>query len=174
MGWEIWGLPWISYPRVTRLFDLHSDELVSNSTPGWFTEQDWLKEANPQRNVLCYCDPSRLHLYPNSVAFPLAEVNKSIPIPYYENTIAYQLALAIHEGAEEIGLWGVHMMGRQEFTLERPSVTYLIGLAQGKGIKVTVAPGSPLFMSAYTQGRYGVSMDMRDFPTANAGITCNQ
>jgi hypothetical protein len=48
------------------------------------------------------------------------------------------------------------MMGTHEYAAERPSVTYLIGLAQGKGIKVSIAPGSPLFMSCHVAGRYGL------------------
>ena len=22
-GWEIWGMPWISYPRVDKFFEIH-------------------------------------------------------------------------------------------------------------------------------------------------------
>lgn len=170
MGWEIWGMPWISYPRVTRLFDVHSQAFFGNEGD-WFSDESWLQPAIERYpNIPWYCDPSRVSKYPNAIAFPLDEVNQSIPIPFYENSIAYQLALAIHEGAKEIGLWGVHMMGRLEFAIERPSVAYLIGLAQGRGINVIVAPGSPLFMSGYVNGRYGVSRELRVFPNANTGV----
>jgi hypothetical protein len=154
--WEIWGMPWISYPRVTRMFEIHAQSVADEDT-GDDRESVWLPKfmaKNP--DVPVYCHPSRAYAFPNPVIFPFEEVIASIPFPYLENTIAYQLALAIHEKVDEIGLWGVHMMGRSEFTWQRPSVIYLIGLAQGLGIKVTVAPGSPLFMSGYIGGRYGV------------------
>ena len=54
-----------------------------------------------------------------------------------------------------IGLYGVHMMGRSEFTWQRACVTWLIGLAEGRGVEVYIPPGSPLFMSGYEAGRYG-------------------
>jgi hypothetical protein len=164
-SWEIWGMPWIIFPRITRNFDLHTQacwdqEGFDDLQPGW------AERAETKYNgVPCYCDPSRMHAYPDAVEYPLAAVQQAMPIPYLENTIAYQIALALHEGVgegDEIGLWGIHMMGRGEFVWQRPSVTYFIGLAQGRGVKITLPPGSPLFMSGYVDGRYGVSMNQRD------------
>jgi hypothetical protein len=154
--WEIWGMPWISCPRVTRLFDIHSQARWDE--PSMLKDEDWIgmyRETYP--DVPVYCDPSRMGVFLNPVAFPLEEVCASLPIQYLENTIAYELALAIHEGVDEIGLWGIHMMGSGEYAAERPSVAYLVGLAQGRGIKVTIPPGSPLFMSCHIAGRYGLA-----------------
>jgi hypothetical protein len=163
--WEIWGMPWIIFPRVDRNFDLHAQPCVDK-----FAEIDkdaaWLASSTAHYgNTPCWCDPSRMHAYPNPVEYPLEEIQRTMPIAYLENTIAYQLALALHEGVgegDEIGLWGIHMMGRDEFVWQRPSVTYFIGLAQGRGVKVTLPPGTPLFMSGYAAGRYGVTMEKRD------------
>jgi hypothetical protein len=151
--WEIWGMPWISCPRVTRLFDVHTQEFWDQNKD--MPEESWMpacRELYP--DIPVYCDPSRVHAFNKAVAYP-SEAIASLPFAYLENTIAYELALAIHEGVGEIALWGIHMMGSHEFAAERPSVTYLIGLAQGKGIKVSIAPGSPLMMSCHTAGRYG-------------------
>ena len=162
--WEIWGLPWISYPRVDRFFDTHSQEYVSSSDEKWYRDGEWIPEfLKLHADKPIYVDKSRLHLFPSAIDYPLSKVKSSIPIPYLENSVAYQLALAISEETEEIGLWGVHMRGRQEFQYQRPSITYLVGLAQGRGIKVTIAPGSPLFMSAYWHGRYGLG-PLRESP----------
>ena len=160
-AWEIWGMPWILFPRCDRLFELHTQEVCDNCGP-LDRDEAWLAESLERyADVPVYCDPSRMHVFPKSVEYPLEEITASLPIPYLENTIAYELAMAIYEGVEEIGLWGVHMMGRGEFVWQRPSVTYLIGLAQGRGIKVTIAEGSPLFMSGYEAGRYGVDTKER-------------
>src|SRR5690606_11291992 len=105
-------------------------------------------------NVPVYCHPTRMRAYPAAVEYPLGEISKSLPIPYLENSISFQLAQAIHEGVDHIGLFGVHMVGKDEYEHQRPSIAYLVGLAQGRGIKVTVAPGSPLFMSVWVKGRY--------------------
>jgi hypothetical protein len=136
-AWEIWGMPWLSCPRATRLFEMHS-QACADTFEGQDRDDYWVPKSQQWfPGVPVYCDPSRLHVFPNAVEYPL-------------------------EGCDEIGLWGIHMMGRDEFAWQRPSVTYLIGLAQGQGVKVTIPPGSPLFMSGYEAGRYGVSMAKRD------------
>lgn len=163
--WEIWGMPWIDYPRVDVLFDIHSRSCACATEL-----EPVIRELQPRyRELPVYCDPSRLADYPKAIEFPLEEVKKVLPFWYLENTIAYQLAFAIHQQVDTIGLWGVHMMGRNEFAFQRPSVTYLIGLAQGRGIEVQVVPGSPLFMSGYIQGRYGVTDEIRQMPSNYVG-----
>jgi hypothetical protein len=153
--WEIWGMPWISCPRVTLLFDVHTEERWAESTK--LKDADWIEMYRKEyADIPVYCDKSRFHVFNKPVELPVDRITAALPFPYLENTIAYQLAFAIMEGVDEIGLWGIHMMGSGEYIEERPSVTYLIGLAQGRGIKVTIAPGSPLFMSCNVAGRYGL------------------
>lgn len=165
-SWEVWGLPWIWYPRASRLFEIHT-QACADEAEGDFGTGGWLEEyRRRQPDVPVWCVPSRAHLFRNPVDYPMDAVLAFLPIPYLENSIAYQLALALYEHSqgetvEEIGLYGVHMTGMTEYVAERPSVAYLVGLAQGMGIKVSVAPGSPLFLSAWTQGRYGLSCEQR-------------
>lgn len=151
--WEIWGLPWISYPRIDRFFEIHEQDFYT----GPDAERDGMIEKNIREHpqVPVYCTASRAHLFPNPVPYPFEDVIASLPFPFLEDSTSYQIALAIHEGCDELGLWGVHMMGA--YASHRPAVTGLVNLAAGKGIKVTVAPGSPLFMSHYMAGRYGIS-----------------
>lgn len=155
--WEIWGLPWISYPRITRFFEIHEEEFYT----GPDEMRDGVMAANAARwpEVPVYCTASRAHAFRVPVPYPLEAVMADIPIPFLEDSVAHMIALAIHEGVEELGLYGVHMMGA--YASHRPSVTYLVGLAQGRGVKVTIPPGSPLFMSLYVQGRYGVTTETR-------------
>ncbi len=153
--WEIWGMPWISCPRVDRFFDMHSQQMCDESV--LFPEaKEWIAKTQEQfPDVPVYCDPTRAHAYKNPIEYPLNSVLKFLPIPFLENSIAYMLALAILEDVREIALYGVHLMASGEYAFERPSVTYLVGLAQGRGILVTIAPGSPLFISDFNAGRYG-------------------
>jgi hypothetical protein len=79
---------------------------------------------------------------------------------YLSSSIAYLMTLAIHERAEEISIHGVHMESSGEWHTQRPNMEYLIGFARGRGIKVHIAPESPLcrFVSdtgASYVGRYG-------------------
>lgn len=164
--WELWGMPWQLYPRITRLYEIHTQE-VCDTVKGAAHDSAWLEKSRKQYpGIPVYCDPSRMWAFgEDAIEFPLDAVSASLPIPYLENTIAYQLAHALHEGVgkgDVIGLYGIHMMGRGEFTWQRPSVTYLIGLAQGRGVEVIIPPGSPLFMSGYEAGRYGPLCKERD------------
>jgi hypothetical protein len=155
--WEIWGLPWISYPRVSRFIEIHEETFYA----GPDEERDRYVAQNVERwpDVPFYCADSRAHAFKKPVPYPFRGVMDCLPIPFLEDSVAHMIALAIYEKVDEIGLWGVHMMGA--YQSHRPSVTYLIGLAQGRGITVTVAPGSPLFMSLYVQGRYGITDERR-------------
>lgn len=156
--WEIWGIPWIKYPNVDLLFEVHHQDIYDKSKQeSYYHDQKWIE------NIKCpiYCVDSRLHL-PNAIRYPIEDILNSLPIPYLENSIAYMLALAIYQNVDEIGLWGVHMRGIHEYEAERPSVTYLIGLAQGKGIKITIPGGCPLFASTWEMGRYGINMNIRN------------
>jgi len=64
------------------------------------------------------------------------------------------MALAITEGADRIGIWGVDMADLEstpgdpsyisEFSYQRPNLEYLIGFARGRGIVVDIPDQSPL------------------------------
>lgn len=154
-SWEIWGMAWIGMPRASRFFDLHSEVHMAGN-PDRATVEEWIGKAmarSPDAPV--YCDPSRVPLYKNAVEYPLQQVMNFLPIPFLENSVAYMLALAIYERVDALGLYGVHMMASGEYAFERPSITYLVGLAQGRGITVDIPPGSPLFISDFHAGRYG-------------------
>jgi hypothetical protein len=148
-------MPWISHPRISRFIDCH--EQSSYTGPNEF--RDGIMARNNELDVPVYCPESRFHAYRNPALYPLKGVMDFLPIPYLENSVAYMMALALYEGCEELGLYGVHMQG--PYIHHRPSVTYLVGLAQGMGINVTIPPGSPLFMSMYMQGRYGITTETR-------------
>jgi len=162
--WEIWGVPWISYPRISRFFEVHEET--------YYTGPDELRDGMAAQNaerwpdVPVYCPASRAHAFKKPVRYPLKGILECLPIQFLEDSVAHMIACAIYEGVDELGLYGVHMMPERHaqmgaYFFHRPSVTYLVGLAQGRGIKVTIPPGSPLFMSLYVQGRYGITDERR-------------
>lgn len=96
-----------------------------------------------QRLSLC----NRLYMqeqyFPFAEKYPFEEV-ASTTGDYFNSSISYLLALAIHEGATEIGIWGVDMSAGEEYGYQKPNCEYLIGLARGKGIPVYIPEVSPL------------------------------
>ena len=67
------------------------------------------------------------------------------------------IALAIYEKYDVIELYGVDMSVDTEYSVQRPSVEYWLGIAKGKGIKTYVPTGSTLLKSF---GRYGYDIEL--------------
>lgn len=94
-------------------------------------------------------------LIPHPVQFPLAwALEQTRGRRYLTCTFAYQILLAIAEGFTEIGLWGVDLaLGTlRERLVEAPCVEYWVGVAEGRGIKVTVPESSTLCRQPYLYG----------------------
>ena len=144
--WELWGLAWDAERyQFHRTFEMH--DLADMEKFYGDRLEAYLEKAS-------YC--SNLVTAEN---YPFDEVSKSVG-DYWCSSIAYMLALAIHEGADEIAVYGVSMAGDDEYGYQKPNCEYLIGLARGRGIKVHIPDVSPLckFVSPPDRnyaGRYG-------------------
>ena len=62
------------------------------------------------------------------------------------------LALAIHEGFEEIHVYGVDMAVDTEYHHQRPSCEFFLGLAAGMGIKIFVPDTADLLKTRFLYG----------------------
>lgn len=92
---------------------------------------------------------------PMSRAYPLAAVSACTG-DYFGSSVAYMLALAIYEGADEIGLWGVDLS--DDYDHQRPNLEYLIGFARGRWREVSVPDGSRLLSRRKTDDYRGVEV----------------
>jgi hypothetical protein len=160
-SWEIWGMNQLYrfIPRFSRWFEIHTDYLFDQA-PGT-DYRGWMKTAGGPIYMITK-DPE----IPTSIAYPIdqmiAEFNLGRMRPqdkhaaekgYFHSTVDYMLALAISEGAEEIGIWGIDMSHDTEYIYQKPSGSFWCGVALGRGIRLTVPPASALLNS---QGyRYG-------------------
>jgi hypothetical protein len=161
-SWEVWGMPWIEYWRTPDLlFDVHSAECWLHGPMPKEEQRDWERKVR----VPILTHPDRCYLFKTARPFPFEEVERLTANPFFENTVAYQLAYALlsHQSRpiEEVGLFGINMMGKREYLWERASVTYWAGVLEGRGIKVTTPPGAALFMSYWMAGKYGVTAEKR-------------
>jgi len=146
--WEVWGLPWDEekWPYFDRLFDIHPLECIRKATPSFYRHgyEDRLRELNaPLYMQQAYPD------IPNAIEYPLEKVSALVG-DYYNSSIAYMLGLALYEGVDKVGLWGVDMIGRgewghaDEYADERPNCEYLLGFAKAKGIEIYLPEECPL------------------------------
>lgn len=136
--YEIWALndqylaleDW-QLARVTRWFELHGDTPITRSRrpPDHWQRIDAL-------NIPTYT----FHDVPvlATRVFPLKQAVDA-GRDYFACTCAYQIALALSEGATAIGMYGICFHGTREALVERPCVEWWLGLAEGRGVDVTIA-----------------------------------
>lgn len=136
---EIWSLSdnYRNLPRWDRWFELH--------------DVDYHREHHPDHWEFLLQDHGKpLYLLgphaaiPHATVYPRDEVLQRFPPGYFTNSISYMIALAIMEGFTEIGIYGVDMAQHDEYAHQRPSCEWMIGFAQGMGIKVVVPEESDL------------------------------
>lgn len=130
--WEKWGLPWDDkgWPFMARHFEMHDQRLL---------DSEHSKRSPDYADRLKDC--ARLYTQEN---YPFQAVAETIGQAYWNSSIAYAMALAIHEGAREIAIYGVDMDGTDEYAYQRPNMEYLIGLARGHGVYVHIPKQSAL------------------------------
>ncbi|RKQ70127.1 class I SAM-dependent methyltransferase [Oceanibaculum indicum] len=100
---------------------------------------------------------SRAHEdYPGTIDFPLEAVINSIGFSYFNSTVAYAVAYAIHLGVREISLFGVDYTYANYHHAEkgRACVEFLLGIAAARGIQIAL-PDSTSLMDACAPKLYG-------------------
>ena len=124
--WQTWGMAWDGdWARLDRVFEMHA-EIDPEDYPKGYLER--LEYANPVTQA----------------NYPLDAVIKTVGRDYFQSSIAYMLALAIHEGAEEIAIFGCSMGDDTDYGYQRANAEYLVGVAVGRGIHVHIESPSAL------------------------------
>jgi hypothetical protein len=74
----------------------------------------------------------------NSEPYPLEEVKKCFGIDYFADSCCYMIALAIYQGFQHIILYGFTYGWGSTYVDEKPGVTFWLGVALGRGLKISV------------------------------------
>lgn len=153
-SWEIWAMNQLYrfIPRATRWWELHP-----HNGPG-----SYLLDQVPGTDYMGWLSACPIPIYmvsqhpgiPNSIEFPLQSLIDEFQLEtirpdmrnkgYFHSSVDYMIALAISEGFEEIGVWGVDMAHETEYAYQKPSGSFWLGMAKGRGIKVTIPVESAL------------------------------
>ena len=154
---EIWALNelWKYIPRWNRWFELHDDATLGVTKRDLSEGEqkrhlEWLSRQEPGKPIYMqpqFCDGR----FPAAVTYPLEAMIAAFG-RYFTSTIGYMLALAIAEGYEWIGLYGIDLASDVEYPNQRPNTEYLIGLARGMGRTVVIAEGAALLKSGHLYG----------------------
>lgn len=148
-SWDIWAFSsrrW-RYRRITRWFEIHHmtdlRQQLADKKRGRRTFGGYIRFM---RRLKCPVYMRKSHpRIPNSVEFPVEELLEEFG-PVFTSTVSYLIALAIVEGYEVIGLWGIDTKG-PKYRRQRPAIRYLLGVARQRGIKIRFPKGRALRIS---------------------------
>ena len=154
--WELWGINRLhtvadaKEQKFDRWFNLHDLQKFHGEDK---EHLDFLKGfAGP-----VYLRPQDVAKFdiPNAVPFPADEMVKRFG-GYFNNTISWLLAYAISLDPAELGVYGVDMaqdtLMNAEYSQQRPSCEYFLGVASGLGITIHMPKGSDLLKSTHLYG----------------------
>lgn len=140
-SWKIWGCSAGNQgmlPRVDAWFEIHSNLLWPEHESFGRPYIDWL---NQQTFPIYMQDNS---LVSRATPYPKDEIIAEFGRYFFTSSFAWMVALAIKQGAKEIGLWGVDMASRDEYILQRAGGHFFIQEAVRRGIVVHIPKESDL------------------------------
>lgn len=157
---EIWGVNQVYrfIPRMDRNFQIHHDWHNEKKWAAGTDQRKWITES-PIPTYMIAHDPTM----PNSVTYPLDQVRERLDLAdapgmpgsgldYFTSSIAFMFALAIAEGFQEIGIYGIDLIIGREYFFEKSCVEFYMGIAHAKGIGVHRPENSALLWQSH---RYG-------------------
>lgn len=149
--WTIWACSpgnMNQMPRVDAWFEIHGNLLWPENRSYGEPYVNWLR----QQSFPIYMQDSVL--VPNATPLPKDELVKEFGNYFFTSSFAWMMAMAIREGAKEIGMFGIDMASKDEYVLQRSGGHYFMQVAKQRGIKVTVPHESDL---GQPPGLYGFS-----------------
>lgn len=150
--YEIWGLNQAHQHfqrRADRWFEMHMPEYTEDVRDPAYLQ--FLRECP----VPVYMIERRPDI-PNSVRFPIEAATQLAGRDYFTSSIPYMIAIALMDGFEEIGIYGVNLAIGEEYFYQKACAEWWIGLAEGKGVRVYVPSASALLKQ---HARYGYAQE---------------
>lgn len=156
---EIWGLnechafKWMK--RWDRWFQMHQSKSVRKpmSKRKVYGHFDWLKDYHNKPIYMQFVYDE----VPDSTEYPLRQVVDQFfdtdmivrgeqKIKYFRSTFDYMMALALYECFDRIEIYGFDMAGSDEYTRQKPSAEFWIGVARGAGVEIYLPPENQLLV----------------------------
>lgn len=147
-------------PRANVVFDIHPSEDIYRRSQEDKSFGEWLKSEKG----IPYYTPYPVDDCPNNVVYPVDVISEHLlknftrsdkPNQYFTSGPCYAIAMAIHLGYKEIGIYGVEMENNTEYIYQRDGIGLWLGIAAGRGVKVILPEQSMIFYAPL----YGYEMD---------------
>lgn len=170
---EFWGvnnlygveLPGMHYDRWFEIHNIWQDprskKLIRRGSEEFRGQPigDYLKGLE-KLGCCVYMQKHWPNLVPLSIPYPLDDIikfftGKGFPLDicrYQTNTITYEIVLAIFLGFKDIQVWGVDMAVGSEWSDQRPSCEFWLGVAAGLGITLHIPPAADLLKTRFLYG----------------------
>ncbi len=171
--WEMWGVNnlYISLTpaqmkNVGKWFEIHNIEKLLNGQ--FLRRKDPKFRGQDVNNYIADLAKLPCPIYmqkhwdevPTSIVYPIQDIINILKTDYFTNTVSYEIAIAIigiMQGLYDptIGIWGVDMavksdlMGNSEYSHQKPSCEFFLGLAAGMGINIILPPESDLLKARF-------------------------
>jgi len=143
---------WIP-PRVSLLFELHNPSLwdgwggrLRDGSTSYLEDlQNWDK-TDIMVQTRTWPEPFNEISIPRAVEYPKENVLNYIGHnPYQTSQVSWMMSYAMYLGYSHISFYGIDLISEGEArSYQRHCLEYLIGLARGRGITVSIAKGSSL------------------------------
>ena len=140
-SWEIWAHTSVGRycRRVDRWFELHPPAVFQAKTKHGRTDwYGWLKSLSEPVYM-----QEKYPEIPSSVRYPKERILTEFP-RYCSSTVAWMIALALTEGVQTIGLWGISFQSNSEYAEQRAGCEFWLGLAMGRGVQVKLPEACPI------------------------------
>lgn len=146
--WDLWVLGSrisnYSGKRVDRIFEIHED--ISHY-PREFSR--WATGLGIPLVVSRKWERMEDHVE----VFPFDKAEELMGSTYLTSSTAYMIAYAIMQEPEEIAVYGVDMsVDNDEYFQQKPCAEAWLGIAKGKGIKVTLPEVATVMKSTFVYG----------------------
>lgn len=143
------------YRRWDASFQMHKPEVYA-SEQNWVNKDHWawLQQDHGDKRIWMMDADERV---PNSVRYPIEEVQKLVPYKYLRSTPALALALAIHLGYREIWIYGSELSSNTEYGYQAINYAFWIGFAHGYGVDLHLE----CWQSEFNQPIYGYEGELQ-------------
>lgn len=143
-AWDIWVCSpgnMTGIPRITRWFEIHASMSWPENQQYGPNYVEWMKKQ-----------PFPVYMQskewvPNAIVYPKDEMVQKFGGDFFTSSFSWMMALAIHEGASEIALYGIDMASREEYIQQRPGFYFFRREARKLGIKVSAPHESDIMTS---------------------------
>lgn len=120
---------------MDRYFDLHPKACWTRAGKGEKNYTAWLaRNTTPIYMQKHYAEaPASIEYPKRRILLEFADARG-----YFTNHVAWMIALALTEGVDSIGLYGINYSTESEYVRQRGSAEYWLGRASGAGVRVVL------------------------------------